>query len=196
VYCADLDRRGNAMLILYKGCLFIRHRVNIRSDSFITSLRSLITETHINMTTDCGSALIGDTHLSANSRHDGNPMSNIPSDRGFVIQSDHITTITRRYMPCHVKSRTLNFRTHGGRNTVTWLIWRCFVKQISYCVERYGCCDMVRMCKEAVAAYFPHHNGICLEKTDENVGSWYTVFGPSFPTKGASSRIWNCTVES
>ena len=84
------------MLILRKGCLRIRHRVNIRSDSFITPLQSFITETHINMTADCGSALIGDTHLSAHSRHDGNPMSDRSSDRGFVIQSDHITTITRR----------------------------------------------------------------------------------------------------
>jgi len=116
------DRRGNAMLILCKGYLLIRHHVNIRSDSFITPLRSFITETHINMTTDCGNALIGDTHLSAHRRHDGNPMSNGSSDRGFVIQSDHITTITRRYIPCHVISRTLNFRTHEGRNTVTLLI--------------------------------------------------------------------------
>lgn len=122
VYCAELDKRGKAMLILYKGCLLIRRRVNTRSDSFITPLRSFITETHINMTTDCGSALIGDTHLSAYSRHDGNPMSNSSSDRGFVIQSDHITTITRRYMPCHVISWTLNFRTHEGRNTVNLLI--------------------------------------------------------------------------
>jgi len=137
VNCADLDKRGNAMLIMYKGRLLIRHGANIRSDSFITPLRSLITETHINMTTDCGSALIGDTHLSVHSRHDGNPMSNISSDRGFVIQSDRITTITRRYMPCHVIWRTLNCRTHEGRNTVTLLIWRCFVKQISYCVERW-----------------------------------------------------------
>ena len=90
------------MLILYKGCLLIRHRVNIRSDSFITPLRSFITETHINMTTDCGNASIGDAHPSAYSRHDGNPMSNNSSDKGFVIQSDHITTITRRYMTCHI----------------------------------------------------------------------------------------------
>jgi hypothetical protein len=121
-YCADVDKRGNVMLIPHKGCLLIHHRVNIRSDSFITPLRSFITETHINMTTDCGSALIGDTHLSAYSLHDGNPMSNRSSDRGFVIQSDRIITITRRYMPCHVISWTLNFRTHEGRNTVNLLI--------------------------------------------------------------------------
>jgi len=45
---------------------------------------------------------------------------------------------------------------------------------------------MVRVCKEAVAAYFPHHKGICLEKTGENhenIGTWYPGFGPSFPTR-------------
>jgi hypothetical protein len=42
------------------------------------------------------------------------------------------------------------------------------------------------MCKEAVASYFPHHNGICLEKTDENhenVGSWYQSSGQVFPLR-------------
>jgi hypothetical protein len=191
VYCSDLDRKETRWWwsCTNDACLFVialisDRTVLLRHCKALSQIPPPPPDRQQKYDRRLWKCIDRRAHLSAHSRHEGNPMSN---DTSFVIQSVYTTTITRRYTPCHVMSCHVtysNFRNHEGRNTVTLLIWRFFVRAyIVFLYDRiavtwYGCArKQSPLILRTIMARALRKLG---EKNYENIGSWYPFFRPSF----------------